>query len=562
MAVSLLSYTGNAGLGFGGDASIPATVSNPNMDVINNAIRDVMLLDNQKNIQLFQQKIRDRDSLTEMIMNNEVSSGDILPEYRTHFDEAEKRATQAFEKWGGNFNDKEGYRKYQSAITDLKDIATHAQAKTLSMRQLEKEKSAQVLPRKQAEYQQWIDRQKAEPFWNPVVPYQQLHDFAIDDILSGVKEFKTSVTDFNDPTGSYDLTYVDFNDILRNKRNQYVNDQDAADSIDQFFDKIQRLAPQQLVPALDAIDAQIDKYNTDRGFAPGQRGFVPKVNRASINGQTLIQEPKAEFAAKYALANQANFATKTPRFDKDIAKYGLDKERLKIMAKKAGIDAAKAGAYIRNLDAKTRKYLEDEQSAGTNVAQQYEDFINTMKPRGINFTQYKPYPLDKKGKPITTGRPVVDRVERVDAIFMDELPAGYQFINGPVIALDSKGNATGKITVGRLEPFETTKGQKRPYYIPKYVNGITGDEINVNRLPPELEEGYRLTREIRNISKDDYIKGLLKSGALELVLKGKNGAANYTSLYQSAKALNALGTTKGEENVMNPPENIPEEPLE
>jgi hypothetical protein len=77
-------------------------------------------LDNQKNIQLFQQKIRDRDSLTEMIMNNQVSSGDILPEYRSHFDEAEKRAEKAFTDWGGNFNDKAGYRKYQAAVTDLK----------------------------------------------------------------------------------------------------------------------------------------------------------------------------------------------------------------------------------------------------------------------------------------------------------------------------------------------------------------------------------------------------------------------------------------------------------
>lgn len=561
MAVSLTNYVGNAGLGTGA-SDVPVTASNPNLDIINNTIRDVLLLDNQKNIQLFQNKIRDRDRLNEMIMQNQISAGDILPEYRKHFDEAEKQVEKTFLSWNGNFNDKEGYRKYQSAITDLKDIATHAQAKTLSMKELEKQKSKEILPRKQAELQQWIDRQKAEPFWNPVTPYQQLHDFAIDDILSGVKEFKSSVTDFNDPTGSYDLTYVDFNDILRNKRNQYVNDQDAADSMDQFFDKIQRLAPQQLVPALDAIDSQIDKYNTDRGFAPGQRGYVSKVNRASVNGRTLIQEPKAEFAAKYALANQGIFTTKTPKFDKDIAKYGLDKARVQIQARKAGIDAAKAGAYVRNLDAKTRKYLQDEQATGTNVVQQYEDFINTIKPRSIGLTQYKPFPLDKKGKPITTGTPKVDRVEKINAIFMDDLPAGYQFINGPVVATDANGNATGKVTVGKLEPFETTKGQKRPYYIPKYVNAATGDEIDINSLPPELEEGYRLTREIRNISKDDYVKGLLKTGALELILKGKNGAANYTSLYQSAKTLNALGTTKGEENILNPPENIPEEPLE
>jgi hypothetical protein len=38
-----------------------------------------------------------------------------------------------------------------------------------------------------------------------------------------------------------------------------------------------------------------------------------------------------------------------------------------------------------------------------------------------------------------------------------------------------------------------------------------------------------------------------------MILQGKNGAANYTSMYQSAKTLNALGTAKGEENIVNPP---------
>lgn len=541
MAVSLLSYQGNAGLGSGSNAGIPVTASDPNLTTINNTLRDILLLDNQRNVQLFQQKIRDRDQLNEMILKNQVSSGDILPEYRKFFDDAEARATKAFQEWSGNLNDKEGYRKYQAAITDLRDVASQAQAKTISLNNLEKEKSQQILPRKQQDYQIWIDRQKAEPFWNPVVPYQQLHDFSIDDILSGVKQFQTSVQDFNDPFGSYDMTYVDYNDILRNKRNQYVNDRDAADSIDQFYDKIQRLAPYQLVPTLDAIDAQLEKYNKDRGFQPGQPGYVNPIGRVMIEGKTLIQDPKAEFAAKYALANQQSFATKTPKFDKEIAKYGLDKTKVALQAKKLGIDAAKAGAYIRNLDAKTKKLLQDEAAAGTNVVKQYEDFINTLKPGGLYLVQQG----KEKG--------------RMDAVFMDELPEGYRFINGPVIALDAKGKPTGKITVGKLEPFETSTGQKRPYYIPKYVDGQTGEEINVKQLPAQLEEGYRLTRERRNISREDYLKGLLKTGTLELILKGKNGAANYTSLYQSAKALNALGTSKGEENIINAPTEIPQE---
>lgn len=537
MAINLLSYTGTPELGVGSSNS-PVTPKSPNLDVINNTLRDIMLLDNQRNVMLFQQKIKDRDALTEMIMKNQVSSGDILPEYRKHFDEAEKQAEKSFQDWGGNLNDKEGYRKYQASIQDLKDVAAQAQGKTMSLRSLEKEKSQQTLPRKQAEYQQWIQKEKAKPFWESVTPYQQLHDFSVDDILAGVKPISTVTHDAKDPTISYDTTYVDYNDILRNKKNQYINDRDAADSIDQFFDKFQRLAPNQLVPTLDAMDAQIDRYNQERGFNPGDKGYVQKVKRADVNGQILINEPITEFAAKYALSQQPQYLTRTPKFDKDIAKYGLDKEKVALQARKLGIEAAKAGAYIRNLNTKTDKFVKDQQAVGTNIVKQYEDFVNGVAPLNT---------VNKKTGSV---------VEQLNAVFIDRLPQSYRFIGGPVMAVDNKGKPTGKITVGQLEPFVETKGNKRPYYLTKYVNPNTGEQIDPNS--GFVNQTYNTWRSggYRG-SKEDMVKTLLKQGALEMILQGKNGAANYTSMYQSAKTLNAMGTTKGEENIVNPPTEAP-----
>jgi hypothetical protein len=537
MAVNLLSYTGTPELGVGA-SSIPVTPNNPDLNVINNAIRDVMLTDNQRNVMMFQQKVKDRDALLEMIMKNQVSSGDILPEYRQHFDQAEKQAESAFNKWAGNLNDKEGYRNYQAAIQDLKDIAAHAQGKTMSIRALEKEKASQILPRKQADYQRWLDQEKSKPFWESVTPYQQLHDFAIDDILSGVKTFSTTARDANDPKISYDTTYVDYNDILGNKRSQYINDRDAADSIDQFFDKFQRLNPNQLVPTLDAMDAQIQRYNKDRGFNPGDVGYVPKVNRVQVSGQTLIQEPKTEFAAKYALAQQSQFATRTPKFDKDLAKYEIDKGKLALQARKLGIDAGKAGAYIRNLNAKTNKFLSEQQAVGTDIVKQYEDFVNGISPLA------------------TYERKTGNVREKLNAVFVDRLPQSYRMIGGPVMATDKNGKPTGKITVGQLEPFIETGGTKRPFYLTRYVNPTTGEQMNPdadffnNTYNTWRSGGYRG-------SKEDMLKTLLKNGALEMILQGKNGAANYTSMYQSAKTINALGTSKGDENIINPPEDAP-----
>lgn len=537
MAINLLSYTGNAGLGVG-SSDIPVTPTNPNLDVINNTLRDVMLLDNQRNVMLWQQKVKDRDKLNEMILSNQVSSGDILPEYRQFFDQAEKQAEKSFQDWGGNLNDKEGYRKYQAAIQDLKDISAHAQGKTMSLRSLEKEKSQQILPRKQAEYQKWIQKEKTKPFWEAVTPYQQMHDFSAADILAGVNPISTVTRDEKDPTISYDTTYIDYNDILRNKRNQYINDIDAADSIDQVFDKLQRLAPDQLVPTLDAMDAQIDRYNQERGFNPGEKGYVQKVKRENVNGQVLINEPKTEFAAKYALSQQPKYVTRTPKFDKDIAKYGIDKAKLNIQAKKLGIEAGKANAYIRHLNTKTDKFVKDQQAVGTNIVKQYEDFVNGVAPLNT---------VNKKTGSV---------VEQLNAVFIDRLPQSYRFIGGPVMAVDSKGKPTGKITVGQLEPFTETKGNKRPYYLTRYVNPSTGEQIDPNS--DFVNQTYSTWRKGGYPgTKEDMVKTLLKQGALEMILQGKNGASNYTSMYQSAKTLNAMGTTKGEENIINPPAEAP-----
>lgn len=539
MAVNLLSYQGNAGLGAGA-GSAPATPTNPDLSVINNTIRDVMLLDNQKNVLLFQNKIKDRDALTEMIMNNQVSSGDILPEYRKHFDEAEKRAESAFNVWGGNFNDKEGYRKYQAAITDLKDISVHAQSKTLGLRQLEKEKAQQTLPRKQAEYAKWIDREKAKPFFDPVTPYQQLHDFAVDDIMKLARPLTRKSADPNNPFNTFDETYFDYNDALRTAQSTYINDQDAADSIDQFVDKLEsQLDPMQLSKTVDSLNQQLEKYNQERQLQPGMKGYVDPIKTVPKEGRLLINEPKMTLAAKWALASQQQFTTRTPNFNKDLAKFAIDKEKLNLQAKKLGIEAGKAAAYIRHLGAKTDKFVRDQMTVGTDIRRQYEDFVDTMKPRGLA--------IGPKG---TEGN--------TDVIYMDMLPANYQFINGPVIATDAKGKPTGKITVGKLEPFISTN-TKKPYYLPKYVSSTTGDEINPKS--DFVQQTYRTWRQGGYAgSVDDMMKMLLKNGALEMILQGKNGAANYTSMYQSAKAINALGTTKGEENIINPPAPIPEEP--
>lgn len=538
MPTNVLDYKGDAALGGGGDVPVVGT---PNLDVINGTMRDIMLLDNQRNMDIFHQKVKDRDKLNDMIDTDQVSVGEIMPEYQPFYDTAKKRVEDVFSKWRGNFNDTKGFNEYKAAVQDLKDVAKHGQVNTAELKKMQQSIATEQLPQKKQDMQRWYDKQlKSGNFWKPVTPYQQLHDFSSDDILKLAQPITKKVQDPDDPFSTYDETYFDYQDILRTAQNTYLNNQEAADSINQFVTKLEEQTdPAQLALTIDSINAQLESYNQQRGLQQGMKGFVEPIKTVPQGGRLRINEPRMTLAAKWALASQDAFTTKTPKFNKDLAKFAIDKEKVAIQAKKLGVEAGKAGAYIRNLDAKTNKFVKDQQAAGTNVVKQYEDFVNAYKPNGLN--------IGKAGGAGNT-----------DVVYMDQLPGGYQFINGPVIATDAKGKPTAKVTVGKLEPFTTTGREKRPYYITKYLNSANGDSITPKSdFIQQTFKTWRTSGYAGSI--DDMMKTLLKNGALELVLQGKNGAANYTSIYQSAKTMNAAATTKGEENVVNAPASYPEE---
>lgn len=548
----LLSYTGDAALGLGSNPNI-GPANKTDLSTINQTTRDILLLDNEANMKIFQQKTNDRDSLLRMIMDDKVSTGDIVPQYQGHFDTAKQGVEDTFYKWKGNFNDTKGFNEYKDNVQHLKDVAAHAQMNTVELKKLQQQIAAEPLPNKKADMQRWYDQQTKQNFWKPVVPYQQLHDLNMDTFGKFVQPVTGVETpDPRKPFESFDISKIDFGDIKRRTLNGYINDLDQANDIEQLYKKFQGYDQLGLNDALRAMDGQIDKYNKDNGLSQGTPGYVNPIKTAKDpDGNTLIAESQVDFASKYALANQAKFVTRTPKFSKDIATYDLGLKKLALAARKLGIEGDKANAYIRNLDAKTDKYYNDNKDEATNVVKQYNDFINNIKPAGLSIS-------DKKTSAKTGNE---------DAIFLDELPAGYQLINGPMVGMattkDKAGKVTskptGKIVVGQLEPFMTTEKAPRPYYIPRYVNSSTGAKISLN--DDFLKQKYLETKKnpnLRDLTYDDYVRSLLHKGAIEMVVQGKNGTANYTSMTQSAKLINAETSKKGRENTINPPETVSE----
>lgn len=547
--VNLVGYQGNAGLGLGTNADIP--VGGGGLGAINGTLRDLMLMDNEKNVRLYNQKIKDRDALQQQILQGAVSTGEIFPDDQKYVDQSRKGVEDAFKTWGGDQNDTDGYRKYQTAVTKLQDTVTHAQTRWAGIKKLQQEKSQQTLPSRISEYDSHIKEQEAKPFGAQIDPYQQLHDFNIDDITGGVTPVVTQ-TDSDKPI-SYDVGTVDYGDVLKNKRNAYINDRDAANSMDQFSDKLSRYDQPQLKKTIADSNTRLAQYNSDRGLVEGQPGYAaPIQTHLADDGTLVIAEPATDLAAKYALASHSGgFVTRTPKVNLgllkaqyDKAKLGIDQQKVNLEAKKVGIDQQKATAYVKHMTAATKKITDAAQQDGTDITQEYNSFIDAIKPGSVQ--------VNTGGK----------KAGNLDAILLNELPAGLQYINGPVV--DDKG----KVTAGRLIPFSSggkydKKGEPLgdPYYIPKYVNPTTGEKLDLSKLPKDIQDGYDQAKK-QGVSKDDYIRILLKKGYLELQLQGKNGLANYTSLAQSAKLINNQTSKKGQENVMNPPESSPNAPEE
>jgi hypothetical protein len=311
----------------------------------------------------------------------------------------------------------------------------------------------------------------------------------------------------------------------------------------QWLGQVEAYNPLQKRQFIQSINGQLQKYNQERKLEPGQSGYADPIDLVTgPDGQYHVKSDPATFSAKYALANQEKYTSRTPVFNKDLATYGLNKDKLALQGKKLGIDASKAGAYIRNLNAKTEKFLRENKDQSTQIEHQYQDFIDNIKPRGIAET-------DRKTK---------QQTGVIDAVFLDNLPESYQYINGPIVGMktvtDKAGKTTrtptGKVEVGKLEPFKAKDG--RAYYIPKYVNPQTGDKLSLDS--DLLKSNYKESKRAGFAgSYDEYVRTLLKKGGIEMVLQGQNGTANYTSMYQSAKTLNNEGAKKGQENIINPP---------
>lgn len=505
-ASELISNSGNANLGLTNTA-IPVTTAK-DLDLINQTARDVYINGLNRNQQLFQQKLKERDQLLSAIDSGDLKVGDLLEEDTPFVKEGLEKLDQAFEnRIKKGMNDLDAAREYKKALRDAQDRVTQAQGRKVFYDSESGAIGQETLPRKQDARKKNLDGVIKGGFWKDITPYQQTQDL---DIQGSILSTAANVTsEFTDPKTftKGKRTEFDYDKTLQANVNNFLNDANKRYDQSQLVREIQELDPQTFGKTMESMNNRIAEYNKLKGLAPNAAGYVEPIKFDIVQGRGIVAEKMPDFAAKYTLANQKPFGAIETAFDKDRANFALGQERNRIAGINAGANSMRARAYSALQNKKLSQMTEDE----------------------------------KQGNKIWSG--IIDRIKTHpntdgnDVVWYGDLPKGYSYIAGL--------NQDGK----PIELKPKTKGTVK-YYETRYKSA-DGQDIEKDFLKTQYND-YKTLAKQKGYKSDEYkewIKGLIRDGAINLELAGENGTADFETAFQTVRSLSNKLSTKGEEPV-------------
>ena len=172
---SILGYKGDANLGIGAGAGIPVS-GGGDLSAINDMAKNIMLEEHQNNINLFNQKIKDRDTLLQAIDDGSVAVGDVAEGDKHFFDEYKNKANKALDEMikGGGIKNEKAYQKYKDSIRDLKDVTTMLQSRKVELSKLEQDRANAKLPSEQKRIDDHIKKEKERLSKNPLDTFKPI----------------------------------------------------------------------------------------------------------------------------------------------------------------------------------------------------------------------------------------------------------------------------------------------------------------------------------------------------------------------------------------------------
>lgn len=567
----LTDYTGDAALGLGSNPQIPVTTTGTN-DVINQTGRDLLLLNYENNLKLFNQKVQDRDTLYNLLATGQGSTGAIRDEDRKIYNDAKADANNTFLELAksGGVNNPAAMKKYKEKVDYLNQVATQAQARYKLMGDDEKAIASETRPEIRKDMQKNVDDWKPN-FWGNYTPYQKAYDYDVFNMrkkyLNGALQGET-----NTPTATTDVTKVvnkdgkvtttnvqktaplkgkqpltgntvmenglpysvqkggrvDFGKIMNNVVSDYQENKDfGAEDQRALLKGIEQLPVAQQQEYLGNLLKKAQQYNNENDLKPDENGNYPDgaINIDRLRTQFVPRDPNnlkagyhvalsaPELTALDALASLDTYKQPdTKVLDKDAAKL-LETERHNKATE--GIGWAKANAYLKKTNAQLSKMKNEEERSNE---------LNGYYIR--NITQ-QPSLIKGEGNNNYSLAPVQAQ---------NSLPL-FTFSNGKpslLVPIDAKYDATSK----------TWKGG---HYDQQYVmNDRPVPLSKINEIYVNFKNKTGWTGGI-----DEFLKQAIENKKFNVVLKGKNGVTDEKLSTAAQQAIQNMNTKKGQTGVFD-----------
>lgn len=209
----ILAYKGNADMGGGGSSAIP------DFTLLNQTAKDFALLNFEKNQDLYEQRIKDRDALFAMVNDKKLIPENILEEHRPEVDGKMKKYMDMFYNNPLDImNDPGKFRDFRSALSDAEKTIMDSQKRSLFI--------ANELERLSSETSQFhkdqmiknVEKARKLPLGETPIPYAKIIDF---DLKVVQPDLVTTVLQDN----LNDVTTVDIPKSLSMYRNNWQDDE-------------------------------------------------------------------------------------------------------------------------------------------------------------------------------------------------------------------------------------------------------------------------------------------------------------------------------------------------
>lgn len=430
----ILAYTGSAELGSGSNPDIPvmdtAALEKAN-SIVSDTAKNLLLMNHENNLKLYNQKIADRDKQLEMLEKGEIATGEILDRDRPVINSLKEQSRKKFDEMiaNGGINNQQAYKDYLDANQEFKDAVTHAQHRQIGSTGIDAEIAKETIPYKRDQLIKWKKEQEegdAKDFWGNYGVYGQAFDrtpdffktYLKDSLIggSGIQPTTsttqkvvtgpkgTTVTETTKPNTvqtakgiipiqgdilkeggkTYEVTsqHYDYNKILNSARTDYLkpSGKETAEQ-DTFLNDLSNASDATSVPFLNHLVDRWNKYQSDLGIVKGDSRYKEYGNVNAKENPIAIIDPKTgkkiinlsapELTAMSALADiQGSYAPSSKKWLEDVDKFELEQQKVKDAKIKADKDRAE-----RAQESKARIGLGYSELAET---RRYHDMTNAL----------------------------------------------------------------------------------------------------------------------------------------------------------------------------------------